>query len=62
MKSLTAIWKWFNGNKLLIGTLCIALAPFFPDYTFIHGALLWAGGTFGTIGLGHKLAKGTKNT
>ena len=62
MNQLMVIWKWFNGNKTLIGTLCLALAPFFPEYTFLYDALIWAGGVLGATGILHKIAKGTKNT
>ena len=62
MEFVRTLWAWFNGNKTLLGVACLALAPFFPDYTFAHEALLYVGGLFGSVGIAHKVIKGTDNT
>ena len=71
MKTLIALWNWFNGKKTIIGTFLIALAMFLstqvvpliqpePSWlaTIIAG-LNWVGAALGSLGVGYKMFKST---
>lgn len=64
MKFLTAIWKWLDGNKTLIGTLLIVLLQggMFGEAGVLFDVITWLSGILTAGGVLHKIAKGTSNT
>jgi len=61
---MKVILAWFNGNKMNIGVMCLALASttFFDAIPVIDQILNWAGAILAPLGLGHKIVKGVNNT
>jgi len=61
---LLKIWEWFNGNKMAIGTLMIALntSGLYSDLSAVYIVFSYLGPLLAGGGLLHKVVKGVDNT
>jgi len=57
MKWLKNAWKWLDGKKTAIGTVCLIAANYIPPDKTAHIILSIAGQVLGGTGVAHKFKK-----
>lgn len=59
-KAASDTWKFLEGKKTAIGTICLITASYLPQHTTLHAVLSIIGQVIGGVGVADKLNKADK--
>lgn len=59
-KAAVDTWKYLDGKKTAIGTICLIAADYVPPHTTLYAILSITGQIFGAVGVAAKLNKADK--